>query len=188
MTTTELVPNQYWQVQDFFSSNEINDIKNLYRNGNGQFSMVYPNRLLTDYNTTPELQKIVANTAPIIGNIVGVPVDPQVAYISIDLSGSKIMMHRLHPDIIVQAQVVLGGYHDLLGYSVCTDEEINCASTEDYRTTKPVNATNSVTSVYQPGAADIFLNSPRAYVGMLNEVPRNSVREVLVMSYVAKQY
>jgi len=183
MTVTELVPNQYWTIKDFFGREKLQQVKSLYRENRMQFSMVYDNRLLTDYNTTPELQEIVANHAPYISNLVGVEIKPQVSYVSIDLPGSRIMMHRLHTDITVQVQIPLGGFHDYLGYSICTDDEINSAGSEDYRPVRPITKANTATAEYYPDTANVFFNQPRAFVGMLDSVPANHIREVLVMSY-----
>lgn len=188
MTVTELVPNQYWTIKDFFGREKLQQVKSLYRENRMAFNMVYDNRLLTDYNTTPELQEIVANYAPYISNLVGVELKPQVAYVSIDLPGSRIMMHRLHSDIAVQMQVPMGGFHDYLGYSICTDAEINSAVGEDYRPVRAITKANTVTAEYYPDTANVFFNQPRAFVGMLDSVPANHIREVLVMSYQAKLY
>ena len=187
MTVTELVPNQYWTIKDFFGREKLQEVKSLYRKNRMMFNMVYDDRLLTDYNTTPELQEIVDNYAPYISNLVGVELKPQVAYISIDLPGSRIMMHRLHSDIAVQMQVPLGGFHDYLGYSICTDTEINSADSEDYRPVRAITKSNTVTAEYYTDTANVFFNQPRAFVGMLDSVPKNHIREVLVMSYQAKQ-
>lgn len=186
MTVTELVPNQFWQVRDFFDHEQLQKTKSLYRETRMPFNMVYDNRLLTDYNTTPELQEIVASYAPWVSNLVGEPVDPQVAYISIDLPDSSIMMHRLHNDIVVQLQVCLGKYHDLLGYSMCTDAGMNSAQCNDYNPTMKFNKANTATAEYYPGSANVFYNQPRAFVGMLDRVPANHIREVLVMSFQRK--
>lgn len=187
MTVTPLVPNQYWAVENFFNENQFQDIKKLYRENRVQFTMTYDNRLLTDYNHTPELQEVARSYATFVSSVIGQDVNSQVAYISIDLPGSKIMMHRLHHDIVAQVQVPLGGYHDYLGYSVCTDTAINEANSEDYLPINNINNSNSITANYYPNTANIFYNRPRAFVGMLEEVPKNHIREILVMSYQAKQ-
>ena len=183
MILNELVAKQYWLVPDFFAGEEFNEIKKIYRENRMPFSMVYDHRLLTDYNTTPELQKICADYAGFVSSITKLQLKPQVAYVSIDLPGSKIMMHRLHPDIAVQVQIPMGNHHDQLGYTMCTDSLINNADSEDYKPIKPVTVSNSVTAGYSKNIANIFANNPRAFVGMLHPVPDNTVREVIVMSY-----
>lgn len=186
MIVNELVPNQYWTIQDFFGRDKLNLVKSMYRQNRSSFSMVYDNRLLTDYNNTPELQEILHQYTPYISSLVGVSLTPQVAYVSIDLPGSRIMMHRLHQDIAVQIQVPLGGFHDYLGYSICTDQQINNADSNDYSPIRAITKFNSVTADYYPDKANVFYNNPRAFVGMIDSVPSNHIREVIVMSYQLK--
>ena len=187
MKVFPLMPNQYWAVENFFVQEQFEQLKSLYRENCSQFSMVYNNRLLTDYNNTPELQAVARSYAPFISNLIKEDVDAQVAYISIDLPGSKIMMHRLHTDIVAQVQVPMGSFHDCLGYSVCTDSAINQADSEDYLPINNINNLNTVTAEYYSNLANVFYNRPRAFVGMLESVPTNCIREVLVMSYQAKR-
>lgn len=183
MTVSALVPNQYWTVDNFFEKQQFQQIKSIYRENRMPFQMVYDNRLLTDYNTTPELQELVAESTSMISDLVGAKLQPQVAYVSIDLPGSRIMMHRLHTDIAAQVQIPMGEFHSDLGYSICTDSEINTASSEDYRPIRAITKANTVCAEYSANKANVFYNQPRAFVGMLEAVPNNHIREVLVMSY-----
>jgi len=178
------VNSQLWLADDFFTNERFKEIKNLYRNNRVPFTMQYDNRLLTPWDSTPELQEIVQQETQRISEIVKQPLSPQVAYISIDLAGSSIMMHRLHPDIYVQAQIVLGETSDaMMDFAFCNNQEINRSSELDYQPIRKISRHDVDLAHYHPNSASIYFNDPRGFVGMLGQVPRNTVREVLVLSY-----
>lgn len=184
---TELVKKQFWTVENFLGS-RFNHVKSLYRDTQMAFSMVYNNRLLTDYNTTPELQDLVNEYETVISDITKTNLQAQVAYVSVDLPGSRIMMHRLHPNIVAQVQVPMGTWHENLSYSMCVLDEINQAASEDYQPIKEITKKDTISADYKQDLANIFLNTPRAFVGMLETVPDNTIREVLVMSFQTKTF
>jgi len=178
------VNSQLWLTDNFFTPERFTEIKNLYRNNRVPFTMQYDNRLLTPWDSTPELQEIVQQQTDQISNIVGQPLSPQVAYISIDLAGSSIMMHRLHPDIYVQVQIVLGETSNaMMDFAFCHEVEVNRTSEVDYQPNRRLNRHDVDVAHYQPNSASIYVNEPRGFVGMLGRVPDNTVREVLVLSY-----
>jgi hypothetical protein len=178
------VNSQLWLTDNFFSPERFAEIKNLYRNNRVPFNMQYDNRLLTPWDSTPELQEIVQQETNQISTIVGQPLSPQVAYVSIDLAGSSIMMHRLHPDIYVQVQIVLGETADaMMDFAFCHDMEVNQASELDYQPNRRLTRHDVDLAHYQPNSASIYVNEPRRFVGMTSQVPKNTVREVLVLSY-----
>jgi hypothetical protein len=105
-----------------------------------------------------------------------------VAYISIDLAGSSIMMHRLHSDIYVQVQIVLGETSDaMMDFAFCHEAEVNQTSELDYQPNRRLTRHDVDLAHYQPNSASIYVNEPRGFVGMLGHVPKNTVREVLVL-------
>lgn len=178
------VNSQLWQTNKFFSNERFVEIKNLYRLNRIPFTMQYDNRLLTPWDSTPQLQEIVQAYTDEISHLVDRPLSPQVAYISIDLAGSSIMMHRLHPDIYVQVQVVLGETNDsMMDFAFCNNREINESSEVDYQPKHKITRHDVDLASYQPNSASVYLNEPRGFVGMLGRVPANTVREVLVLSY-----
>ena len=178
------VNSQLWLTDSFFSPERFTEIKNLYRNNRVTFNMQYDNRLLTPWDSTPELQEIVQQETNQISSIVGQPLSPQVAYVSIDLAGSSIMMHRLHSDIYVQVQIVLGETADaMMDFAFCHEAEVNQTSELDYQPNRRLTRHDVDIAHYQPNSASIYVNEPRGFVGMTSQVPKNTVREVLVLSY-----
>lgn len=178
------VNSQLWLTDNFFSPERFAEIKNLYRNNRVPFTMQYDNRLLTPWDSTPELQEIVQQETSQISTIVGQSLLPQVAYVSIDLAGSSIMMHRLHPDIYVQVQITMGESTDSrMDFAFCHDREINQSSGLDYQPNRRLTRHDVDLAHYQPNSASIYVNEPRGFVGMIGQVPKNTVREVLVLSY-----
>ena len=180
----EQLSSQVWQATNFFDCERFQYIKNLYRNQRQVFTMQYDNRLLTPWSDSPELQAIVQEETERVSTIVRRALAPQVGYISIDLAGTRLMMHRLHPDIYVQLNICMGDAISYdMGYSYCTDDDINRNSEIDYQPIRPVNLQDCVTTHYVPNMASIYLSEPRSFVGMLKLIPANTVREVLVLSY-----
>lgn len=178
------INSQLWLCSEYFSPDQFQQIKRLYRNNRMPFAMQYDDRLLTPWDKTPELQELVREQTPIISNIVGQDLAPQVAYVSIDLPGSGIMMHRLHPDIYVQVQIVMGEQADArMDFAFCHDQTINQNSELDYQPLRKPTRHDVDIAHYEPNSASIYLNEPRSFVGMLGKVPANAIREVLVLSY-----
>lgn len=180
----QAVNSQLWLTNSFFSAEQFSQIKNLYRNNRVPFVMQYDNRLLTPWDSTPQLQDIVQQYTDVISKTVQQPLAPQVAYISIDLAGSSIMMHRLHADIYVQVQIVLGETaNSSMDFAFCHDAQVNQTSELDYRSNRTLTAQDCDLAEYCPNSASIYVNNPRGFTGMLGRVPHNTVREVLVLSY-----
>lgn len=181
---TEQLSPQVWQVQNFFSKERFQYIRDSYRRSRQAFTMQYDNRILTPWADSPELQAVVQEETERVSGIVGRKLAPQVGYISIDLSGTRLMMHRLHPDIYVQLNICMGDTLNYnMGYSYCTDTIINETSEIDYQPNRPIQPQDCVTTPYLPNLASVYLSEPRSFVGMLNLIPANTVREVLVLSY-----
>jgi hypothetical protein len=182
--TSELIPNQLWTVDGYFLPERLVSIRNLYRKSRIPLSMQYDNRVLSDWSQSIELQNIVCEETQRVADTVKQHLAPQVAYVSLDLSGSSIMMHRLHPEIFVQCQIVLGDSTDAnMDFAFCADHTINNQSALDYRPIRPITQNLVQTAPYAPNVASLYVNSPRGFVGMLGTVPANTVREVLVLSY-----
>lgn len=182
--SVEQLNSQVWQVADFFSKEQFQYIRNSYRKSRQAFTMQYDNRILTPWADSPELQAVVQEETNRVSEIVGRKLAPQVGYISIDLSDTRLMMHRLHPDIYVQLNICMGDQVDYnMGYSYCVDAEINEKSEIDYQPNRRIYPHDCVTTPYVPNMASVYLSEPRSFVGMLNLIPANTVREVLVLSY-----
>jgi len=180
----EQINHQLWSVREFFEPGQWHSIKRSYRQSRVPFTMQYDDRLLTPWSDTPELQRLVEQNTSRISEIVRQALAPQVAYVSVDLAGSSIMMHRLHPDIFVQVQIGMGEMSDSrMGFCFCHDQAVNAQSELDYQPTRHLNRHDVDVVNYEPNLASIYLNDPRGFVGMLTSVPPNSVREVLILSY-----
>lgn len=179
-----VVPGQLWLVQDYFSQQQFQALRNLYRKSRICMSMQYDDRILTSWSDSPQLQDIVRHEQSRIEHTVGQKLQPQVAYASIDLSGSMIMMHRLHPDIFVQVQIVMADAADArMDFAFCSNDQINSESQLDYQPMTRITGNDAKLAPYEPNSASVYVNEPRGFVGMLGQVPPNSVREVLVLSY-----
>ena len=175
---------QLWQIQPYFTEDRFQEIKQLYRKSRMPFSMQYDDRLLTPWSDSPDLQDIVRQEQERISSIIGKKISPQVAYVSIDLPGSSIMMHRLHPDIYVQVQIVMSESADArMSFAFCHDRDVNDTSEIDYRPKRKLTRHDVDMVHYEPNNASIYVNDPRGFNGMIDRVPNNSIREVLVLSY-----
>lgn len=182
--TTAQITNQLWIVQNYFSQERFLQIKNLYRKTRIAMSMQYDDRVLTSWSDSPELQELVRSETDRISDIVKQPLSPQVAYASIDLPGSSIMMHRLHPDILVQVQIVMSEASDArMEFAFCNNHEINEQSQIDYQPLRKISRHDVDLAPYETNTASVYLNQPRIFCGMLGIVPANTIREVLVLSY-----
>jgi hypothetical protein len=189
MIQTTQVSNQLWLVRDFFSTEQFNQIKQQYRQTRQEFTMQYDHRLLTPWSNSPDIQALCQEQTERISDIVKQSLLPQVGYISIDLAGSWIMMHRLHTDIKVQVQIPMCEQADTnMDFAFCNDAEVNSADSLDYQPVRRILPTMVDIAPYEPNVAGVYLSRPRSFVGMLGRVPNNSVREILVLSYTEKQY
>lgn len=183
----KLLGSQLWIIPDYFSQARFQEIKHLYRRTRQSMSMQYDDRILTPWSDSPALQQLVVDECDRIQRIVGQNINPQAAYVSIDLPGSAIMMHRLHPDIYVQVQISMSERADpAMDFSFCHNSEINQQSQLDYRPIRTIRSTDVDTVAYQPNLASVYLNDPRGFVGMLGRVPDNSIREVLILSFTRR--
>jgi len=178
------IPNQLWTVKNFFEPDRFHSIRNLYRKNRTNLNMQYDDRILSSWSDSPELQEIVRSEHARIEEITKRCLAPQVAYVSIDLSGSGIMMHRLHPDIFVQVQIAMSDEPDVrMEFAFCINAQINQESEIDYQPIRKISRHDVELVPYEPNTASIYVNDPRGFVGMPGKVPPNSVREVLVLSY-----
>lgn len=178
------IPGQLWEISNYFDRDRFDQIKKHYRTTRMPLSMQYDNRVLSSWSESPELQDLVWVETPRIEDIVKRKLEPQVCYVSLDLSGSMIMMHRLHPDILVQVQVAMCDDTDpRMEFAYCINHDINQNSVLDYQPKSRITRHDVTMVPYSPNCASIFLNEERNFNGMLQKVPPNTFREVLVMSY-----
>jgi len=178
------IPGQLWTVKNYFSPDRFREIRNFYRKTRINISMTYNDRILTSWSDSPELQEIVRSEQGRVEEITRQKLEPQVAYASIDLSGSSIMMHRLHPDIFVQVQIAMSDAPDVrMEFAFCVNNEINRDSEIDYQPLRTISRRDVELVPYEPNTASVYVNEPRGFCGMLGCVPANSVREVLILSY-----
>jgi hypothetical protein len=179
-----VIPDQLWSVKNFFTTERFHEIRNLYRKTRINMSMTYDDRILTSWSDSPELQEVVRSEQNRIEKLTKQKLSPQVAYASIDLSGSFIMMHRLHPDIFVQVQIVMSDAPDArMEFAFCVNSQINRDSEIDYQPLRTISRRDVELVSYEPNTASVYVNEPRRFCGMLGRVPHNLVREVLILSY-----
>ena len=185
MTVTTIIPNQLWQIRDFFPQEQYSFVRKLYRTAeNNLLKMVYDNRLLTDWNETKELNDVCDVWAPYFSKLVGTELKPQVGYVDITLSHAKIMMHRIHPDIKLQVQIPLcTEATDTNQYAFCTEPEVNIRLGNDHKPSRTINTNECVYVPHEPRSAIVYRNDPRIFNGMMNSIPENSVRETLWLNY-----
>ena len=179
---THQVLDTVWEVDNFLPNFQI--IKDVYRSGKTPWQSEYSNRLLTPYSSTPDLQTQLQKLLPKIQNIVGQPLTTQVAYVSLDLSGSRIMMHRLHSDIRCFVQVCMSDIEcSDLATHFCIDAEFNADHNQDYENIDRFQDKQLLAVSYKPNTAYIFLNQPRIFMGTKHAVPANIVRETFNLHF-----
>ena len=179
-----LIPDKLWVIDQYFEPQRFQQIKSLYRESRMPLSMQYDNRVLSDWSHSAELQQVAREQTDRISELIQQKLNPQVAYVSLDLSGAHIMMHRLHPDIFIQCQIVMSDAPAAgMEFAVCIDQNINQNSKTDYEPAEKITESCVETIAYCPNTASVYVNHPRRFVGMLNPIPANTVREVLVLSY-----
>lgn len=183
MSATTIINDQLWQSYFFINIEQHTSIRNLYRVAeNNLLKMQYDNRLQTD--CLPQLNSLCADFAPLISEIVGESLKPQVGWVCVDLPDAHIKMHRLHPDIHVQVQIPLTlNLTDALSYSFCTNAEINNTLSDDHQPFGTIEHIDCVHIKHMPRSAVIYKNSPRTFNGMLEPIPLDTVRETLWLNY-----
>ena len=183
MNITQIL-DTVWEVEHFFL--DFDAIKQSYRSSQTPWRSEYPNRLLTPYSDAPDLQTQLSKLLPEVQRIVNQQLKPQVAYTSLDLSGSRIMMHRLHPDIRCFVQVCMSDVeYPELATHFCVDSVFNATHTQDYENIDQFQ-TNQLQAVsYRPNTAYVFLNQPRLFMGTKNTVPANMCRETFNLHFTS---
>jgi hypothetical protein len=107
-----------------------------------------------------------------------------VAYVSLDLSGSQIMMHRLHPDIRCFVQVCMSDQEQPdLATHFCTDSQLNDQHPQDYENISCFRLDQLQAVSYRPNTAYVFLNQPRIFMGTRCLVPANTQRETFNLHF-----
>ena len=171
-----------WEVDNFFS--DFQTIKDSYRSSKTPWHSEYNNRLLTQYSNTPDLQTQLGKILPAVQHIVGHLLITHIAYASLDLSGSQIMMHRLHPDIRCFVQVCMSDTECAdLATHFCIDAEFNANHNQDYENIEHFRPEQLASVSYKPNTAYVFLNQPRIFMGTKHAVPANMVRETFNLHF-----
>jgi hypothetical protein len=180
-TAHKIMP-QVWEIEDFFD--DFDQLKQSYRGNQTVWRAEYPNRLLTPWDQSPNLQTRLRDLQPTIEHIVGQDLSPQVAYVSLDLSGSRIMMHRLHSDIRCFVQVCMADQEQPdLATHFCTDTQINSEYPQDYEDISCFQPDQLQSVRYRPNTAYVFLNQPRIFMGTRHLVPANAQRETVNLHF-----
>ena len=171
-----------WRLPDFFLDQE--SVQRSYRSSEQAWTTHYPNRLLTPWGSNAVLESALAAAPELIKQLTGYDVQPQVIYSSLDLSGSQIMMHRLHPDIRCFIQVFMGTEPAPEISSVfCNNLMVNAEHPEDYADISEFSPADLVKIKYRPNEAWLMINRPRTFFGTAYEVAPNSVRETVNLHF-----
>lgn len=171
-----------WEIDNFFP--DFQQIKESYRSNNTPWTSQYPNRLLTPWDQPCAVNDLVKEYCSTITDIVGQPLQPQVSYASLDLGGSQIMMHRLHPDIRCFVQVCMADQEQPeLATNFCIDAEMNSNYPQDYESFRVFKPKQVQAVSYRPNTAYVFLNHPRKFMGTANPVPTNMIRETINLHF-----
>jgi hypothetical protein len=174
-----------WRLPDFFLNFE--SVRNSYRRPEQSWTTQYPNRLLTPWGSNATLESALAQAPEQIKQLTNCSVQPQVIYSSIDLSGSKIMMHRLHPDIKCFIQVYMGEEPaPELSSVFCNNLTVNADHANDYADISEFNTTDLVKIKYRPNEAWLMINHPRCFFGTAHAVAPNAVRETVNLHFGAE--
>lgn len=173
-----------WRLPNFFP--DVNSVRNSYRSPEQLWKTQYPGRLLTPWGTNSTIESILSACVDPITRLTGHAVQPQVGYASVDLSGNKIMMHRLHTDIRCFLQVCMAEEPSSVMSSVfCSNSKINSTHPVDYEDIGFFHSTELIEVDYNPNDAWLMLNHPRAFFGTACPVAPNAVRETLCFHFAA---
>lgn len=173
-----------WRLPDFFA--DVNSVRNSYRSPEQSWKTQYPGRLLTPWATNSTIDSVLAACVAPITQLTGHAVQPQVAYASLDLSGNKIMMHRLHTDIRCFLQVCMAQESALEMSSVfCSNATVNSTHPVDYEDISFFQPSELIQVPYNPNDAWLMLNHPRTFFGTGVPVAPNAVRETLCFHFAA---
>jgi hypothetical protein len=173
-----------WRLPDFFLDYE--SVQHSYRSSEQPWTTQYPNRLLTPWGSNAVLESALAAAPELIKQLTGYDVQPQVIYSSLDLSGSQIMMHRLHPDIRCFIQVFMGTESAPEMSSVfCNNLMVNAEHPADYADISEFKPEDLIKIKYRPNEAWLMINQPRTFFGTAYEVAPNSVRETVNLHFGA---
>lgn len=175
---------QVWHLPDFFLDFES---VRTYRSNRQPWTAEYSNRLLTPWGSNQEIESALAEAPGHIQHLTGRAVTTQVGYASIDLSGSRIMMHRLHPDIGAYIQVFMGQEPAPEMCSVfCCDPDMNANHEPDYADISEFRTDQLIKIKYRPNDAWLMINEPRCFFGTALTVAPNSVRETICLHFAAE--
>ena len=171
---------QVWHLPDFFL--DPVSVRNSYRSNQQPWKAEYPNRLLTPWGTNGEIDAALAAAPEHIRQLTGHNTQTQVGYASLDLSGSRIMMHRLHPGIGAYIQVFMGEDPAPEMCSVfCCDPDMNANHAQDYADISEFKPDQLIKIKYRPNDAWLMINEPRCFFGTAFSVAPNSVRETICL-------
>jgi hypothetical protein len=174
-----------WRLPDFFL--DFESVRNSYRSPEQSWTTQYPNRLLTPWGSNATLESALAHAPDQIKQLTNHFVQQQVVYSSVDLSGSKIMMHRLHPDIRCFIQVYMGTEPaPELSSVFCNNLVVNSDHPEDYADISEFNPADLVKIKYRPNEAWLMINQPRCFFGTAHAVAPNAVRETVNLHFGAE--
>jgi hypothetical protein len=174
-----------WRLPDFFLDYE--SVQRSYRSAEQPWTTQYPNRLLTPWASNSLLEAALQEAPDLIQELTGHSVQSQVAYASLDLSGSQIMMHRLHPDIGCFIQVYMGQEPaPELSSVFCNNVTVNASHPADYADISEFDSADLLKLRYRPNEAWLMINQPRTFFGTALPVVPNSVRETVNLHFGAK--
>jgi hypothetical protein len=174
-----------WRLPDFFL--DFESVRHSYRKPEQSWTTQYPDRLLTPWGSNATLESALAQAPALIEQLTNHSVQQQVVYSSLDLSGSKIMMHRLHPDIRCFIQVYMGQEPaPELSSVFCNNLEANANYINDYADISEFNPADLVKIKYRPNEAWLMINQPRTFFGTAHAVAPNSVRETVCLHFGAE--
>lgn len=175
---------QVWHLPDFFLDPEL--VRTSYRTAQQPWTSQYPDRLLTPWGSNAKIESALQQAPELIKSVTGHTVATQVGYASLDLSGSRIMMHRLHPEIGAYIQVYMGSSSLDLNTVFCGNSDVNAADTPDYADISEFHAQDLVSVDYRFNHAWLMINQPRCFFGTAHRVPANQVRETLCFHFAAE--
>ena len=174
-----------WRLPDFFL--DFGSVQHSYRGPEQKWTTQYPNRLLTPWGSNATLESALSQAPALIKQLTTHAVQQQVIYSSIDLSGSKIMMHRLHPDIGCFIQVYMGTEPaPELSSVFCNNLTVNADHPSDYADISEFKPEDLIKIKYRPNEAWLMINQPRCFFGTAHAVAPNSVRETVNLHFGAE--
>lgn len=144
---------------------------------------MYNNRLLTTGNH-PTLVELHHQCLTQLRSLMCYNAEIQQSYASLDLSSGIFAMHRLHEGIGAYLQIFMGHAVDPTQRTViCHDHQFTESISQDYCDISAFPESTLTYIDFVPNRALLIRNDPRMFVGAIQSVSPNAVREAINLQF-----